>query len=204
MPLRWTVIIPIKALPQAKSRLVDATSDARRHAALVRAIRTDTITAASDAELVARVLVVADEPGVDGQPVLVQSRPGLNPALDEAARYATAQWPADGVAALVGDLPSLTPAELDEALAVAARYPRSFVPDAGATGTTLLTARPGTPLDPRFGAGSATRHASSAAILAAGDGLRTDVDTAEDLRRAEHLGLGPRTRAERSRQPSSC
>jgi 2-phospho-L-lactate guanylyltransferase len=191
--VRWTVVIPAKALPEAKSRLLGATSDQAAHRRLVQSIRADTLSAARAAENVARVLIVTDRPGEPD--ALVQTRPGLNAALREAAEHAADSWPADGVVALVGDLPALRPDELGAVLAAAAAHPRSFVPDAPGTGTTLLAVTPGTDLQPEFGAGSAARHAASAAVLDAGASVRHDVDTADDLRSAAVLGLGPATAA---------
>lgn len=116
-----------------------------------------------------------------------------------AARTATGAagaWTAAGAAvvALTADLPALRPGELAAALAAAEAYPRSFVPDAEGTGTTMLTAR-GVPLGPRFGPGSAAAHAGSGAARLAGDwpSLRRDVDTPANLSEAALLGLGPRT-----------
>ena len=207
--MRWTVVIPAKALPAAKSRLLPAVADPASHRALVLAIRADTLAAARRAPAVARVLLAVDRPAVarvllavdrpqeapPGVGVLVQSRPGLNAALAEAAAHAATAWPEDGVAALVGDLPALQPDELDAALTAAAGYPRAFVPDAAGTGTTLLAVRPGVPLRPSFGAGSAARHRPDAFEVLAGAGLRTDVDTAEDLVSVARLQLGPATSA---------
>jgi 2-phospho-L-lactate/phosphoenolpyruvate guanylyltransferase len=195
----WTVLIPAKSLPEAKSRLIGATADPAAdptaHARLVLAIRADTIASAQAAESVARVVIVTDRPTAAGpQPIVVQSRPGLNAALREGAGYAAQRWPADNVAALVGDLPALRPSELDDALGLAAHHARAYVPDAPGTGTTLLTALAGQDLRPAFGPGSAVRHARSAAALTAGPGLRSDVDTADDLRAAVELGVGPATR----------
>lgn len=187
------MVIPAKALPEAKSRLLPATADADAHARLVRAIRSDTIHAAAVADGVARVVQVTDRPGPDG--VLVQRRPGLNAALEEAAEHAARHWPIDGVVALLADLPALRPEELAQALVAAAQHPRSYVPDADGTGTTLLAARPGVPLEPAFGTGSAARHATAAVALDAGPGLRRDVDTAADLSAAVALGVGPATAA---------
>jgi 2-phospho-L-lactate guanylyltransferase len=194
--VRWTVLVPLKSTPDAKSRLLPASVDAAAHARLVRAIRTDTVAAARDAAGVARVLLVVDRAGAAaGAEEFVQSAPGLNPALAEAAAHAMRQWPQDGVAALVGDLPALRPEELDSALAAAAARPRTFVADAAGTGTTLLAAAPDTALDPRFGAGSAARHRQVATVLPAGSGLGRDVDTATDLAAALDLGVGPATAA---------
>jgi len=196
--VRWTVVIPAKALPEAKSRLLPATADPAEHRALVLAIRADTLAAARCAAGVGRVVVVADRPGEpppDGVEQFVQAQPGLNAALGEAAGWAAERWPGEGVAALVGDLPALQPAELATALTAAAAHPRAFVPDADGTGTTLLAVTPCTDLDPRFGSGSAARHRRDAVELAAGPGLRRDVDTGEDLILAARLSLGAATAA---------
>jgi 2-phospho-L-lactate guanylyltransferase len=196
--MRWTVLIPAKALPAAKSRLA-RTLDGDAHARLVEAIRTDTMSAARATPGVARIVVVADRPAAvpDGaDAVFVQQEPGLNAALREAAAHAARQWPEDGIAALLGDLPALRPAELAAALLEAAGHARAFVRDADKTGTTLLTARPGTDLQPAFGAGSAVRHAAVAGELDGEPGLRQDVDTAADLEQALSLGVGAATTAE--------
>jgi 2-phospho-L-lactate guanylyltransferase len=73
---------------------------------------------------------------------------------------------------------------------------RSFVIDEPGTGTTMLAAGPGVPLDPRFGVGSALAHQTSGAVpidLASIDSVRRDVDTAADLAHAVQLGVGPAT-----------
>lgn len=172
--LGWTVLIPVKPLPRGKSRLQPATADAAGHARLVNAIRRETIRAAEATHGVNRVVLV--------------DRPGLNAALRSAAQEERQRHPQNGIAVLVGDLPALTPAELAETLAVAAGYAAAFVPDTAGTGTTLLTARPGGPFEPAFGPGSAHRHARTAVRLAAGPGLRCDVDTPADLAVAARLG----------------
>ncbi len=193
--MRWTVVIPVKALPAAKSRLAPASADPDAHRRLVEAIRADTMAAAAGAPSVARILLVTDA-GQAGPDTVVQTRPGLNGALRDAAEHAARHWPGDGIAALVGDLPSLRSAELDDALGQAALAGGGFVADADGTGTTLLAAVPGRALEPRFGPGSASRHAEIVGALPAGAGLRRDVDTAEDLRRAAAgPGVGPRTHA---------
>ena len=192
--MQWTVVIPAKASAAAKSRLAGATPGPA-HAQLAAALRADTIAAALAASPVARVVLVVDAPAAapDGVEVLVQASPGLNQAVQEGADLAAQSWPDDGVAALLGDLPALRPEELAEALTAAAQVDHGYVPDAPGTGTTLLAARPGLPLQPAFGADSAARHGSFAVQLPAGPGLRQDVDTLDDLRSALELGVGPRT-----------
>ena len=190
--MRWTVLVPIRALPSAKSRLAPSVPG-EVFEDLVSAIRADTLAAARASAPVARVVVVGDQPG-DGI-TLVQWSTGLNGALRDGAAHAREHWAHDGVAALVGDLPAVRPEELAAALEAAAHHDAAFVPDRTGTGTTLLTARPGSVLDPRFGEGSAARHGSFAALLDAGAGLRHDVDTAEDLAAATAIGLGEHTAA---------
>ena len=192
--MRWTVLIPAKALPEAKTRLAGASADATAHRELVEAIRADTASAARAAANVARVVLVTDHPADVPDPLIfVQRAPGLNAALTEAAADAAARWPADGVAALVGDLPALRAVELSAALDAAAQHARAFVADAPGSGTTMLTALPGHALTPQFGAGSAARHGRLAAPLPARPGLRQDVDTAADLDAALELGVGAAT-----------
>ena len=196
----WTVVIPVKRLSTAKSRLRGAVPDAR-HADLALAMVRDTVRAVLAGSAVGELLVVTDDPVVAAAAGelgarVVPDRPAtdLNEAMrfgaDEAAGLSGAR------AALAGDLPALRPAELDAALAAAgdtsARGGRSFVADAAGTGTVLLTARPGVSLDPRFGTGSAAAHAASGAAALTGDwpGLRQDVDTPADLRAVLALGAG--------------
>lgn len=199
--MQWTLVVPAKTLPAAKSRLAPATSGPDQHRDLVEAIRWDTLEAARAAAGVARVVVVTDrlpsevDPLIPGDPrqLVVQRSPGLNGAIRDAAEHARELWPLDGIAALVGDLPALREQDLVRALRSAARVPAGFVPDASGSGTTLLTARPEVRLHPLFGTGSASRHAEQATRLDAGASLRCDVDTIADLEAALLLGVGRHT-----------
>jgi 2-phospho-L-lactate guanylyltransferase len=203
--MKWTILLPLKALPLAKSRLQPASTDADQHAQLVQAMRADTLTAIHAARRVARVLVIVDRPDDLHPLALLQIGRGLNAALTEGAAYAAEHWPQDGVAALVGDLPALRADELDAALGRASDTGRAFVPDADGTGTTLLAAVPDTALAPQFGVGSAARHAASGAVaVPAGPGLRCDVDTPDDLQRAAAVGLGSTTQAWAAVQAACC
>jgi 2-phospho-L-lactate guanylyltransferase len=202
--MRWSVVIPVKRLPLAKSRLYDGTRPREVHRELALALALDTAAAALACPAVARVVAVTDDgqaaaPLVALGAVVVPDQPdrGLNPALVYGALRAAALAPADGVAVLSADLAALRPAELAAALAAAGTHRRAFVPDAAGTGTTLLAARPGLALQPRFGARSRAEHLASGAAELTGDwpSLRLDVDTAEDLAAAARLGLGPATAA---------
>jgi 2-phospho-L-lactate/phosphoenolpyruvate guanylyltransferase len=206
-PLVWSLVIPVKLLAQAKTRLTGLDPD--RRSRLVLAMAADTVAAALQADSVATVLVVTDDAVVRdvvwglGAVVLADAPgAGLNEALGYGAGYARRRWPSRGVCAVAGDVPAMRPAELAAALSAAAELEESFVPDADGTGTTLYAATPGSAFRPRFGPASRRRHQDNgAAEIASGllTGLRRDVDTADDLRAAAAIGLGPRTRAELER-----
>jgi 2-phospho-L-lactate guanylyltransferase len=197
MAFEWTAVIPVKRLSAAKSRLRGAVPTAR-HAELALAMVRDTAAAVLATSAVGELLVVTDDPVVATQVAelgarVVPDRPGAD--LNAAMRYG-----ADEVAGLsrhravlAGDLPALRPEQLDAALGQAAG--RSFVADAAGTGTVLLAVPPGRRLDPLFGIGSATAHASSGATPLTGDwpGLRQDVDTPADLAAVLALGAGRHT-----------
>jgi 2-phospho-L-lactate guanylyltransferase len=197
--VQWAVLVPLKALPAAKSRLAHGLG-AQVHVDVVRALRIDTLDAVRRTGNVAATVVVSDRPLTEADQVqadrfVLQRSRGLNGALRNAAEAAAAEWPHLGTAALVGDLPALTPDQLETALDRAGTHERAFVPDAAGAGTTLLTAAPGVALRPAFGASSATRHARLAVPVAAPAELRCDVDTLADLLTAAALGLGPATSA---------
>jgi 2-phospho-L-lactate/phosphoenolpyruvate guanylyltransferase len=201
VPFTWSVVIPVKVLNKAKSRLAGLGAGRRRELAL--AMSADTVAAAVDCPRVAHVIVVTDDPDahnvlekIGAEIIEDEPRDGLNAALRHGAAYARQTWPTDGLAALSADLPALRPAELATALAEAERWPNSFVPDATGEGTTLYTARPDTSFIPMFGEKSRDRHAAAGAVevgLTGLPGLRRDVDTPADLLAAVLIGLGPRT-----------
>lgn len=198
---QWCLVVPVKRLAAAKTRLGPPYVDHRRELALAFAL--DTVTAALATPRVTAVLVVTDEPeaarrlGAAGAQV-VRDEPdaGLNPALAHGAAAAAAAHPDAGVGALSADLPALRPDELARALTRAARCRTAFLRDAEGTGTTLVVARSADDLRPAFGADSARRHAAAGFCEISGADLasvRRDVDTAADLDAARELGVGPHT-----------
>lgn len=201
--MSWSIVVPVKRLAVAKTRLYGAGVALPERRALVLALAADTVTAALASAAVGRVFVVTDEPEAadlmrTAGAVVLPDRPdaGLNPAVAYGAAVAAEQAPADGAAVLASDLPALRPGELAEALAAAGAHPRAFVADAAGLGTALLTAAPGHPLDPRYGPASRHAHAGSGAVELTGDwpSLRRDVDTPHDLTAARALGVGSATR----------
>ena len=221
----WTVLLPVKVLARAKSRLALLAGDRRRELAL--ALAADTVAAVLACPAVARVIVVTSDPvagpllaalgavvvpdgpaGLDdlagsgdpGDPADPGLQHQLNAALRHGAAVAARRWPGTGFAALTADLPALRPAELAAALRAVetATTSAAFVPDAAGIGTTLFAVPPGGDFRPLFGGASRARHAASGAAEIDLDdmaGLRRDVDTPEDLQVVLALGAGPRTTA---------
>ncbi|TDC87705.1 2-phospho-L-lactate guanylyltransferase [Actinomadura sp. 7K507] len=208
--IQWSLVVPVKMLARAKTRMSGAAGPHRE--ALALAVATDTVAAALRCDRVRTVIVVTDDPLPAADlaalgALVVPDVPdaGLNPALVHGAGRGRELAPGTGVGALSADLPALRPLELARVLDAADQAPEAFVPDAAGVGTTLYTARPGVPFSPAFGADSRAAHRARGAreLLVPGtDSVRRDVDTLDDLRAALALGTGPRTTAVAARLPA--
>ncbi|WP_053707871.1 2-phospho-L-lactate guanylyltransferase [Streptomyces sp. NRRL B-3648] len=202
--MQWTLVIPLKPLARAKSRLADTADDGVRPA-LALAFAQDTVAAALACPAVSDVAVVTDDELAGRELAALGARivpdvpgGGLNAALTHGAAVVRDIRPGAAVAALNADLPALRPAELSRVLTAAAEFPRAFLADAAEVGTTLLAAAGDRELRPVFGVHSRMRHRASGAAelaLAGVDSVRQDVDTGQDLRAALALGVGPHTAA---------
>ncbi|SEO56639.1 2-phospho-L-lactate guanylyltransferase [Trujillonella endophytica] len=198
----WSVVIPLKPLDQAKSRL-RLPVPLRRE--LTIAMARDVLDAVLTCDEVRHVLVLTrdrrwlahlDPPGCDF--LADDPADSLNDALRRGASACLAKRPGACVAALTGDVPALRPGELQRALDCARTWETSFVPDASGKGTTLFAARAGVPFAPHYGCNSRARHVLEGAheiLLPRLGGLRQDVDTPADIERARALGLGAHTTA---------
>lgn len=204
--MSWALVVPVKRLTRAKSRLTGVDPQCRQDLALAFAL--DTITAALACTHVERVVAVTDDPraaasihdlGVDVIPDTPDA--GLNDALAHGVRTIAAAHPKSPVGALSADLPALRTDELDLALQVATESgaDSALVSDRAGIGTTLLLARTPEHFVPRFGRRSRAAHrAAGARELDLGNAvasLRTDVDTDVDLWDARRLGVGTHTSA---------
>ena len=137
---------------------------------------------------------------------LLETTPGLNPALTQGARFAQARG-ADGLLILPTDLPRLTVYDLETMLALGAgpgfpqRGPISnpppkptvvIAPCRHGTGTNALLLRPPDLIPFAFGPASFAAHRASARaagvepIIYRADNVAFDLDTPEDWR----LGIG--------------
>ena len=195
----WHVVIPVKGVAGAKTRLAPPHGVDRGRLALAMAL--DTIEAVCRVTSPDRVHVVtgdrqlgsaAKDLGTDVVPE--PDGGGLLGAVATGLDQLAADSP---TAVLLGDLPALRPHQLRRALAVAGQHQRAFVPDRQGTGTVLLAGAPGIRHEPHFGTGSAAAHerAGYARLELSLPSLRTDVDVAEDLAAVLRMGVGRHTTA---------
>lgn len=193
--MNWTVVIPVKRLAEAKSRLRPDIADV---AELALAFATDTIVAARNSVLVGEVIVVTPDPRVVeratalGAWIVPDPGTGLNAAAAAGIRAARTR----SIAVLTGDLPALETADLDGALQLADLFELAMVADHSGTGTTLIASSNGALLEPRFGPRSRDRHEAAGHTvlpIPVGSALRWDVDTVTDLATALTLGIGEAT-----------
>jgi len=198
---RWCLVVPVKRLEVAKTRLGHPYDAHRRALALAFALDTTAAALASDA--VRAVLVVTGDPEaaellsaagagvVDDEPDA-----GLNPALAHGAELAARAHPGCGLGALSADLPALRSDELSRVLVRATEHDTSFLRDAEGSGTTLVLSRSVAGFRTEFGHDSARRHIGAGFAELTGDdvaSVRQDVDTTADLDAARLLGVGPHT-----------
>lgn len=200
--VRWQVLMALRSLDEAKSRL-DVPVPLRSRLAMAMAM--DAVETARHCPLVSAVHVICPDPAVVrslswlGARVLADEPPGgLNVALGYGARIVQRGHHGQGLAIMVADLPAASADELTVALrAATAAGGHTVLADAEQTGTCLLTTPAGQPARPAFGFDSFARHKAMGAIpLGATQftGLRRDVDTLDNLRVALTLGHARFTR----------
>ena len=199
--LPWTIVVPFKGGTAAKSRLGGASGlepELRHRLAL--AFLLDTVSAVNAVDDVGCVVVVSSDPRIavalPGVALVEDPGKGLNAAAASGIEWARA-WDAHSpVAVLTGDLPCLHPHDLAAALRLARGIPLCVVPDREGSGTTMISALPGTPITPNFGIDSCRLHrlaGHSVLPVPTNSTIRQDVDTTADLLRALQRGAGVST-----------
>jgi 2-phospho-L-lactate guanylyltransferase len=173
------VLVPLKALDRAKTRLADALSPAER-AELMRSLLERVVGAVREAGI-DRVTVVTAEP-LNGYPIWHDRGLPWNDALAAAAAEVVRS---PLVAFVSADLPLVRPEEVEELLEAT---PERGIAIARALdgGTNAVAMRPPGLVRTRFGElGSAAVHAALGVEHVVLDlpGLAFDVDTPEDLAR---------------------
>lgn len=187
----WAVI-PIKATGESKSRLAEVLPPAEREE-LVRKMLSHVIETARAASRISRICLVGPpRPGLpDDIPLLDDPGQGLNPAVQSALAAIASEKP-DRVVIIAGDLPGVTPQELN-LLAIPPENTIAIAPDRHETGTNAISL----PLPAAegftfaFGPDSFAKHRQEAQRLGLemetilSKGLERDVDEPADLADAE-------------------
>lgn len=190
------VVIPVKPLEGALSRLSGVLRPVERRAVQVAMLR-DVIRAG--AGFTDRVIVVSSDDRVEtiarefGAQVVADAAPATG--IDDAVARGVAACEADEVLVVMGDLPLATSDDL-HATSVALGAGRGVVcaVSCDGTGTNALFLRPPTVMATHFGVDSLERHMREAtsvgvpAIALSVQGLMRDVDTPADLSALIHSG----------------
>ena len=201
----WAVV-PVKPLPQAKSRLANVLTEAER-VELCRRMLSRTLEILTGIQEIAGTLVVSADPVVrqlaaaaGGVPLPEPDPPNLNRAL-LLAREAAQAAGASAMLVLSADLPQLAASDVQAMLGLAASPPYLVIaPDKDGRGTNALLVAPAALIEFEFGADSFARHVARARAVGARveicnlPALALDLDSPEDLelvRRAEPL-LAPK------------
>ena len=183
------LIIPLKALSDAKTRLSSALDRAQRQDLMVRMFN-HVVSVCRLAPSVQQVVVVAGDDaaasvaGVHGVGVLTDPGGGLNAAVAEADRRC-ADAPATMV--LAADLPHVSVDEVELMALLGASGPCVLVAPTSDGGTGALLRRPGGLIPPAYGRSSCARHLRTAQAMGVRSarvhlpGLAHDVDRPGDL-----------------------
>lgn len=193
----YRLVVPVRPLAEALPRFA-APADVRRVFAL--AFARDTIRAAVAAPSVREVCVLSEDDEVRGMAaqigasVIDEPEHGILAAsLERAQQRLTADGSQRSLALLMGDLPCLTPSEVDYGLA-ALRHGKVGALDLARVSATLIS---GSLEWRRLGPTAATLsnkyRVSWLPARQLQPGLACDVDTVHGLRVAEYIGVGPAT-----------
>lgn len=200
VPATTALLVPVKDLTRAKSRLAPLLSEAeRRHLAEVMLEGTLRAVCAVPGDY-RRVVVTNYAPAVAlaetlGMDVLRETEQHSESHSVDAASAALQQEGVQGVLRVPLDLPLVQAADLVAVLAAAVQGARAvLVPSLSGTGTNALYRSPPTLFPSHFGQGSLALHeaearrATGAVAILRRDGLALDIDDPADVR--ELMGRG--------------
>lgn len=187
------VVIAARGGPAAKSRLAGRLGPEQRET-LVEAMLGDMLAALAACPAVLRTFVTTPTPALArlaaraGAVVFLEQETGdLNTAFDQVRRRIAATDPDTTIALLPGDLPRLSPDDLELCLEAAGPDRLVLTPACADGGTGALVLQAGVNLPLAFGTGSFGKHLAAARSLGLvaevvhAPGLSLDLDRPSDL-----------------------
>jgi len=191
MTMTNCALVPVKALPDVKSRLVPYLSQSQRET-LVLDMLHHVLHILLDSNLLEQVSVVSPDMRVLehaeawGAHAFSEEIPGHNAALYAAALKMREEG-ASALLTISADLPLLQPSDIRTLIAQSVRYQVVLAPARDGTGTNAILTRPPLALPYLFGPDSLQRYMEEArqrklsVSLYNSIGLALDIDTIDDL-----------------------
>jgi len=185
------VIIPVKKLDEAKSRLSPFLTDNERKRFCLKMLE-DVLRAVKSAKRVHRTIVVSVDPAVRqsafrfNASFLIESRPDLNQAVYEAVDWCI-QEGAKSTLILPADIPLVAPIDIGKILSLGEKAAMVISSSRNGNGTNALLLTPPNAISPSYGPHSFQRHIDEASRRGISfhtfKSLRIalDIDTIEDL-----------------------
>ncbi len=196
--MKYSALVPVKALREAKSRLAPYLSGAEREQLVLQMLRhvLHTLRASGQFEHInvvspdAHVLTRASEWGVQG---IIEEQPGHNPALHAAAQREHDRG-TNTLLTISADLPLLRVEEIIHMVQLSQHYDVILAASREGTGTNAVLMHPPLVVPYVFGIGSLQhyqqeirwRDLSSTTIH--NTGLAFDIDTIEDITTWKYYG----------------
>jgi 2-phospho-L-lactate guanylyltransferase len=189
--MKYRVIVPVKSLARAKSRLARFLSQSQRET-LVLDMLSHVLYVLQTSDQVEQIAVVSadkrvlEQAKIWGAKPVREEQPGHNPALHAAALRALSEG-ATALLTISADLPLLTKADIHAMIEQAAQFDVVLAPSRDGSGTNALLARPPLAIPYLFGVNSLERHLRAArhrglrSVLYQSCGLALDIDTIEDV-----------------------
>ena len=195
-------LLPFKGAAGAKKRLAPALDPTEREGLVLAMVR-DVLDALVGSRLLAGIVIVSRAPVAAqrapgfGVEVFADSATDLSGAVVEAGEYVARSRGATGTLFVPGDVPLVTPAEIDTVLQ--GHTTVTLVPDANDIGTNAAACSPPNAFEYLFDGKSFKPHIASArragleprVVRLPGFGL--DVDTIDELRAVAARARGTRT-----------
>lgn len=185
------VVVPVKKLSEAKSRL-SAILSPRERAKLLLAMLEDVLGAVASSVGAGSVVVISrdgfvkDFASSHGVVVLDERGCGLNEAIEQATRWCAAEG-ARATLVLPADVPLISAADVSALCKILLSHDVVVVPSSDGEGTNALGTKPPGAIPPRFGPQSFSSHVAEAearalkVAIVRNERLALDVDEPEDL-----------------------